>query len=117
MDDKYGIFEEIKVIKVNKCMGRIYRCYVNVYLNKREEYVCSIKMSPLKKLSCPGCEKCGWVDEYLPEFATNDLENYHPMIKGDIINMGLYRLEIIDTHKDWETGIVDDVEIHFVEIK
>lgn len=93
------------------CKGLIFRGKINRYINSKGEYVETNKMSPLKRKSCIGCKKCGWLIEELLEFVSNE---YDPLPK-EIEHNKLYKLVITNISKDWETGHVDDYDIVFVE--
>lgn len=97
--------------EIKNCKGRVYKCKVNKYVNGKDEYVEQIRMIPMKKMSCPGCEVCDWADEYLPD------SNFWDNIEIDVIDDGaFYMLDVINISKDWESGIVDDWDLGFKKL-
>jgi len=91
------------------CRGLVFRGRVNAFVNNRGEYVYKESMRPLKRLSCPGCVKCGWLVEGLKEYLA---EGMQPNIDS-IDDQALYELVITNVSTDWETGYVDDWDLEF----
>lgn len=54
------------------CKGLIYKCRNNYFMNSKGELVDTVRMVPLKRKSCPGCEKCGGTEEFLSESMANE---------------------------------------------
>ena len=55
-----------KEVDVNICRGLFWKCYISTYIsNCNIEKKTSLRL--LKKKSCPGCEKCSWIFEFLNE--------------------------------------------------
>lgn len=94
-----------------KCKGKVYRCRVNAFVNSKGEYVYQEKMIPLKRKSCPGCDKCGYLEDQLPEFVSMGSA---AEIQG-IEDGAIYRLEVVNESRDWETGIIDDWDLAFIK--
>ena len=94
------------------CKGKTYRARVNRYINSKDEYVYTERMIPLKRLSCPGCPKCGWMDDEIREHI--DCET---LIHIDIKDGATYSLQVTNVSTDWETGYVDDYTLEFIEIE
>lgn len=90
------------------CEGLIFRCRVNTYFSNNR-YVDQTSFNLLKRKSCPGCEECEWLLEILSEFYNNEVVMFDEVADG-----GLYRLTIVNTHIDHETGRVDDFDFKFV---
>jgi len=95
----------------NDCKGLIFRGECNSYISKGK-YVYRESMALLKRQSCEGCEKCGWILDDLTENVAN---GFLPII-NNIENRCLYKLEIINKTKDWETGYVDGYDFEFQKI-
>lgn len=99
--------------EISKCKGRIYRAKVNHFLNKNEHYIYQERMIPMKRMSCEGCDVCGWADEHLREFSYFDT----PLIMDEPIKHDqLYELIVCNLGYDWETGICDEWDLAFVKI-
>lgn len=101
----------IKNIEDNDCKGLIYRCKVNHFKNSKGHVIFSSRFIPMKKLSCPGCHKCGALIESLDECIANDTLPITTTEK----NNQLYSLEMSDISYDWETGYIDDWDLEFKE--
>lgn len=95
------------------CNGLVYRARENNFVNKRGEVVYSKRMSPLKRESCPGCENCGYMLYELDEWISM---GEVPIVK-DFKHGAVYRLDITNIQKDWETGYVDGYDLVFVKIR
>lgn len=97
------------------CKGKIYRCRINAYISPTTgQYVRTERMVPMKRLSCPGCEKCGYLDEYMSE----DLHCAGELaVEPDLEHGALYEFKITRQYRDWETGYVDDFEMAFVKVE
>ncbi|MCD6199292.1 MAG: hypothetical protein J7K15_12135 [Deltaproteobacteria bacterium] len=96
--------------KKNSCKGQVYRASVNHYATDKE-IVFTVRLRKLKKLSCDGCEFCGWLNEALGEVDAD-------WSIGGICNVEhgkIYTLKVCNERKDWETGIVDDWDLCVVE--
>ena len=95
-----------------QCKGKIYRADVQHCQTKRG-ILFSVRLNEIKRLSCQGCDKCGWIDENLSEL--ND--------EWGIVNIceaehgKLYTIDMCNERKDWETGIVTDWDLKIVEYK
>lgn len=63
------------------CNGRIYRARLNHFINSQGHVIQTTKMVPMKRLSCPGCTKCAYIDEYLNEDVVNDTLQYPKSIQ------------------------------------
>ena len=95
------------------CKGRIYRGRVNAYVSN-DTYVYQEKMVFLKRLSCKGCDSCGFLIDDLQE-RSFEPKRYGPIIKN-IEDGELYELKVVNIQKDWETGYADDWDLEFVKI-
>lgn len=100
-----------------ECKGLIYRCRKCQFIGSRGEIVERVTFTPLKKKSCPGCDQC----EYLHSEAREFIGNYAFGLGGiaipvDAQDQQLYRLEITNMSRDWETGIIDDWDLEMVRI-
>jgi hypothetical protein len=103
------------------CKGQIYRCERTSYVGSGGDVNFKIRFRPLKRMSCPGCEFCGWVDddlhERLNEFYYKFDPGSHPIIHDNCEHGKLYELKITGVSTDWESGVVDDYDLTFVEVK
>lgn len=111
-----GCYLDIKV-KIEKgknleCKGRVYKCYINSYMS-RTTIQTHKSLRLLKRKSCQGCDKCGWMDEALQL----EIEDDHKIdFLADLENGKMYKL-----NSTWHPGPFEypkdgDLEIHFDEI-
>lgn len=98
--------------EVKECKGQIYRLRKSVYIGKNGNIDEKISMLPLKRKSCPGCIRCGGITENLLEDLDDGLD-----IRPCIQDQGLYRMEVVDIGRDWETGIIDEWHLAFIRIE
>ena len=97
-----------------ECKGLLYRCSVNKYLDSRGAYVETVRMIPLKRKSCTGCEKCEWLHDYLYEEVVNLYPDESLFTDKYPVQGGVYRYEVTSTSKDWESGYTEIDETGFV---
>jgi len=95
-----------------QCKGLIYRGKRNAFINGRDEYVYSERMMLLKRKSCKGCERCGFLHEELQQSLDMDCL---PLMPSYLEDGCLYQLSVTNMSKDWETGYVDDYDLEFVK--
>lgn len=67
----------------------------------------------LKKMSCTGCDKCGWIDDDLSEAINNNTFIWPKNPK----HMGIYSPKIANISTDWETGYADGWDTTMEEVK
>ena len=67
----------------------------------------------LKRKSCPGCEKCGWIIDFMHEDI--DMYELDDNYMDNCKHGKLYTTNIV-TSRDWETGIEEIDCIEFVEV-
>lgn len=93
------------------CKGRIYKLVKNAFVSNRGDVVFKNTFVLQKRKSCPGCELCQWIND---DIANAGVES---IVCKTFKEGALYRLEMTNMSKDWETGYVDDYDLEFVEIK
>lgn len=97
----------------NQCKGRYYRYLETAFIGKGGRVVSQQELRPLKKISCPGCEHCGWEQGDLQEGVANEggayLEFVPELKSGDIA-----RLVFVEDGRDWESGHLDDWHLKVV---
>lgn len=101
----------------DQCPGMVFRCIHSqyAYLDQRGRVIWGDRtvMRQLKKESCEGCSNCGYLYDSLSEFVGESPTDIRPEIEHG----AKYRLTVVDIHKDWETGIVDDWNLAFIKIE
>ena len=104
-------FEFLYKDQPETCIGLTFRGYRNFYYQDgRLELKQGIRL--LKRKSCPGCEKCGWMLDELKELLYCD-----SVIMPEIEHGNLYSIRTINVSRDWETGYVDDYDIEIYEVE
>lgn len=98
------------------CKGLLFRCREETYTQSNGAVVFRQVFTPLKRMSCPGCQDCGWLLDELQE-AISDKYMHGPVVEDAIVTGGLYRLDTINQSRDWETGVIDAWDLAFVLVK
>ena len=109
MGDKLPVLDLEKSDEEKTCKGRIFRCIVSSFTDKKGSYIYKEQFSPLKRMSCPGCEKCAWMDDYWSEIGER------PLVE-ELVDGALYSLALVCVGEDWENGI-KDYDLEFALIK
>ena len=107
--DKLKGENSFETLKNKQCKGIIFRASVSAYYNGTIGQ--RIQLRPLKRKSCPGCEKCGWLHETLTDF---DILNELPDL-SDVAHGKMYKVITTNHVYDWESGYVDGFDLQLVE--
>jgi hypothetical protein len=86
-----------------RCNGHIFRARLSHYFseakrgsNANKKYIhFHITLYRMKTWSCPGCKKCGYIDEYMEEIGMDDLPVQDIT---EVQDKKLYRLEAMFSH-------------------
>lgn len=101
------------VPKSKPCKGLVFRCELTSWVGGKGDVNFRERYHLVKSKSCPGCDQCGPIEEDLREFTVNNTA--YP----DILHGGehgkLYTVRATNMSHDWETGILDDWDLEFVE--
>lgn len=93
------------------CQGIVFRASVQNYLTKKGGFGFTVRLTPVKKISCPGCEKCGWQVENFVEVS-----NDWPILGIENCEDGkFYTISTCNELRDWETGQVDSWDLCLIE--
>lgn len=97
------------------CKGLFFRAHMTKFMSSMHtlEFVEKRRLRILKKRSCKGCVRCEGLREMLKESIFNEFAPDVTHVKEG----ALYKLQCNATSTDPETGLVDDWELEFVEIK
>lgn len=109
MDDQIQ-FQLDKVMSKKTCKGRVYRANVS-HCQTKTGILFAVRLREMKRLSCPGCEYCGWLDADLPELGLD----WGIINITEAENGKLYTIEMCNIQRDWESGMVDDWDLKLVE--
>ena len=93
------------------CKGRFFRGKVNEYMLGDGSYRNDKRLTPLKRMSCQGCERCDWMFE-----DVSALIEYGGLEVPDIEHGALYELKMIKESRDYEMGYIDDFTLGYVKI-
>jgi hypothetical protein len=96
--------------KEETCKGLVFRGYRNFFTSKERRIELRQGVRLLKRLSCPGCDKCGWYFDYINEDV--DATIFPATIKDG----ALYSVRAINMSKDWETGYIDAMDVEIYEL-
>lgn len=98
------IFEDIA-----PCKGLVFRGSVNCFMSGDGKRIASHKeLRLLKRKSCEGCYKCGWILDSIDMGVIQGIE--------DIENGKLYILNFVEDGRNWENGGVDEWHWEIQEI-
>ena len=101
-----------------KCKGLRFRGIKNFYVKVSEDntagrVVLKQEFRLLKKQSCPGCEKCGWIFDDLRE----DVDGDFVVFPEEIEDGAVYYIGVTDVSRDLETGYVDEYLLRFLKVE
>lgn len=99
------------------CKGKIYKCKMNEFINKKGEIVFQTRFTPMKSLSCSGCDRCYWARDELDELRTNKNRFNSRLITDEPEHNALYKLDITNVSRDWESGLIDDYDLKLVRVE
>ena len=87
------------------CKGAIFRYRTHCYPTLKGGYRNGFELIPLKKLSCPGCRRCG---NFASDLSDMDFEIdiADAVTHGDIVELDYHEFE-----RDWETGYIDGYRV------
>lgn len=95
-----------------ECKGVVFRAEVSSYRTSKKGIGMTLKLNPLKRKSCPGCDQCGWIDDLFLDFTAEDIIGF-----TEIEDKGLYTIGVINEHRDWESGLIDDFDLMVVRLE
>ena len=100
------------------CVGLFFRVAREAWIGSGGDICFRYRFRPLPSKSCPGCFTCDWLvedlDQYLYLYNSGDIDF---QLEQYFTHGMLVQLKVTNVSTDWETGIVDDYELDFVEVK
>ena len=94
---------------MNSCQGQVFKASVGHYRAARG-FGFKVSLVVAKRRSCPGCPDCAWQVD-----ALGDVGNDWPILGIEkAVDGAFYRLEIGNVMRDFESGIVDGVDLRLV---
>jgi len=86
-----------------KCKGVVYKADVQ-HCKTQRGVLFSVRLNKMKRLSCPGCEQCGFLEDDLGEIDPK----HWPIIGIATVEPGkLYTIDVVNIGRDLESGYVD----------
>jgi len=105
--------DELVDPKEKVCKGLYWRGSENIFLDSDGSIKQFKELRLLKKKSCPGCEKCGWIfDEISASIILTTASN----LLSKIEHGKIYQFRW-NTTTEWESRITEIDEIWFEEVK
>ena len=96
------------------CNGMIFKASINDHLANDGSVVYQLRLRPMKRLSCPGCEQCGYLADDLRETMACGCP---PIIDVAKVDQGqLFRLAVTNISMDHETGYAEDWDYEFIPL-
>lgn len=106
-----------KGIEPETCGGLFYRVAREAWFGSNGDICFRYRFRPLTSKSCIGCYTCEWLLEDFAERLNDYNSGYVDFQLEQYYNHGsLVQLKVTNVSTDWETGIVDDYDIDFVEV-
>ncbi len=108
INDDFGLIDK----KEEKhCQGQVFKANVQNFRTKRNDFGFSVRLIPMKRMSCPGCEKCGWQSEIFGEIS-----NDWPIVGIESVEDGkFYTISVCNESRDWESGQINDWDLCLIE--
>lgn len=95
------------------CKGLVFRCAVSICITKHNGFLERRELRLLKRSSCTGCEKCGWIMDYMHE----EIHGGEPDTLLSKLEDGKMYKPCFAVWRDWESGY-DEMEFDsFMEVK
>lgn len=95
----------------SKCKGHVFRGKLSSYLNSKGHYVLTQSMILLKRKSCQGCEQCDGLNSFNEDLGMDR----RPIMPEFLEDGALYKLNVVNVSRDWETGHTDDWDWEFIK--
>jgi hypothetical protein len=92
------------------CIGLTFKGHVTVF-SKQGRVERRESLNIMRRLSCKGCPKCGWIRDELQETI-----NMNKLIMPPIEEGMLYTIQMVNVSTDWESGYVDDYDMEVIPL-
>ncbi len=114
---EFTILEDEREEEPDHCGGLFYRVAREAWKGSDADICFRFRFRPLTNRSCTGCDLCSWLLEDL-DTRLYDYNAGHMDYDFDSLSHGmLVELKVTGVSTDWETGVVDDYDIEFIEVK
>lgn len=89
-------------VEFEPCKGQLYRCRINNHVHG-DRITFQTTFTLLRRRSCKGCDKCGWVED--------DLREMMPLFPKNPQDGAVYAISIANAQRDWESGWIDSWDL------
>ncbi len=113
LEDFNSVNIDDKKSEINPCKGLFFRGSVTRCVTSHNGILERKELRLLKRKSCKGCSKCGWIMEYFHE--SDVCEDVDEDLLANVKHGKIYTPDIHDW-RDWETGHIEIDHIDFVEV-
>ena len=96
---------------IKVCKGLYWRAKINTFLSSYNSIEHKESLRFLKRKSCPGCEQCGWVFDYIQEAV-----GFDGIVIQDLEDGGLYTYNVV-TSKGYYDPYPETDYIEFIKVK
>ncbi len=98
------------------CKGLFFRYRENNYFHEGKlEF--KKTFTKLKRMSCPGCAVCEFLESDLREEDLTTGSYGHIVFPKELMDQGVYELKVTNMSTDIESGYCDDWDIEFSPVK
>lgn len=105
------MFELIDKIEEKHCQGQVFKANVQNFRTRMNGFEFSVRLVPMKRISCPGCEKCDWQSE-----SFSEVSNDWPIVGIESVEDGkFYIIDVCNESRDWESGQIDAWDLRLIE--
>ena len=104
-------------VEPDTCGGLFYRVVREGWMGSGADVNFRFRFRPLTKMSCTGCDMCNWLLEDLDTRLYDYNAGYMDYNFDHLSHGMLVELKVTGVSTDWETGVVDDYDIEFEEVK
>ncbi len=102
---------------VKKCKGLYWRGSTTANFDYHSgNMVVTKRLKFLKRKSCPGCDACDWIFDFLAEDVANGRHDYSEQAL-DKIEHGKVYTYTVHSSTEWGSGITEVEEVEFIEVK
>ncbi len=118
LEELFTVLEEPeKREEPDQCGGLFYRVAREAWIGSDADVCFRYRLRPLTKISCAGCDLCSWLLEDLDTRLYDYNAGYMDYDFDSLSHGMLVELKVTGVSTDWESGVVDDYDIEFVEVK
>ncbi|RKZ94772.1 MAG: hypothetical protein DRQ46_09440 [Gammaproteobacteria bacterium] len=100
--------------ETNPCKGLVFRFSNTICITSHRGFMQRKELRLLKRRSCTGCEKCGWIEDYIyEELEQGDNKDFNLM--RDLEHGKMYTPHF-ESSRDWESGHYEIDDMYMTEV-